>query len=75
MAYVLGKRESRRLLGDVIVTQQDILANRQFPDACVPTFFLASAPALSVVPSKPFSNSLSKSCMRASREGKQRARS
>jgi hypothetical protein len=37
MAYVLGKRESRRLLGDVIVTEQDILRNRPFPDACVPT--------------------------------------
>jgi hypothetical protein len=39
MAYVLGKRESRRLLGDVIITQQDILSNREFPDACVPTFW------------------------------------
>jgi hypothetical protein len=39
MGHVLGKRESRRLLGDVIVTEQDILANRKFPDACVPTFW------------------------------------
>ena len=31
MAHVLGKRESRRLLGDVIVTEQDILSNRKFP--------------------------------------------
>jgi len=39
MNYVLGKRESRRLLGDVIVTEQDILSERKFPDACVPTFW------------------------------------
>lgn len=39
MAHVLGKRESRRLLGDVIITEQDILSNRKFPDACVPTFW------------------------------------
>ncbi|HOD83709.1 MAG: soluble pyridine nucleotide transhydrogenase [Planctomycetes bacterium ADurb.Bin126] len=39
MGYVLGKRESRRLMGDVIVTEQDVLANRRFPDACVPTFW------------------------------------
>ncbi|HRR83277.1 MAG TPA: FAD-dependent oxidoreductase, partial [Planctomycetota bacterium] len=35
-AYVIGKRESRRLLGDVIVTKDDVLGNREFPDACVP---------------------------------------
>jgi len=39
MAHVLGKRESRRLMGDVIVTEQDILNDRKFPDACVPTFW------------------------------------
>ena len=39
MGHVLGKRESRRLLGDVIVTEQDVLTNRKFPDACVPTFW------------------------------------
>jgi len=39
IACVLGKRESRRLLGDVIITEQDILSNRKFPDACVPTFW------------------------------------
>ncbi|MCL4201974.1 MAG: FAD-dependent oxidoreductase [Pirellulaceae bacterium] len=39
MGHVLGKRESRRLLGDVIVTEQDILTGRKFPDACVPTFW------------------------------------
>jgi len=30
--YVAGKRESRRLLGDYILTQNDIQACRQFPD-------------------------------------------
>jgi hypothetical protein len=36
-AHIAGKRESRRLLGDVILTREDILENRQFPDGCVPT--------------------------------------
>lgn len=35
-AYIFGKRESRRLLGDVILTKEDILGNKEFPDACVP---------------------------------------
>lgn len=33
--YVVGKRESRRLLGDVILRQQDIMEKRVFPDGCV----------------------------------------
>jgi len=37
VAYVAGKRESRRLLGDVILRQQDIEEQREFPDACVTT--------------------------------------
>ena len=37
VAYVGGKRESRRLLGDVILTQQDIEEARPFPDASVTT--------------------------------------
>ncbi len=37
IAYIGGKRESRRLLGDVILQQQDIQQNREFPDAFVPT--------------------------------------
>ncbi|MCP4639317.1 MAG: FAD-dependent oxidoreductase [bacterium] len=37
VAYVAGKRESRRLLGDVILTQQDVEEWREFPDACVTT--------------------------------------
>ena len=35
VAYVGGKRESRRLLGDVILQQQDIEGQRAFPDAVV----------------------------------------
>jgi len=35
LAYVAGKRESRRLLGDVVLTQQDVQERRPFPDACV----------------------------------------
>ena len=34
---IAGKRESRRLLGDVILTQQDVEEQRDFPDACVTT--------------------------------------
>jgi hypothetical protein len=37
VAYIGGARESRRLLGDVILTQDDILAKRDFPDGCVPS--------------------------------------
>ncbi len=32
VAYVAGKRESRRLLGDVILTQQDVFEFRPHPD-------------------------------------------
>ncbi|MBM4036310.1 MAG: FAD-dependent oxidoreductase [Planctomycetes bacterium] len=35
-AYIIGKRESRRLLGDVILTKDDVLGNKEFPDGCVP---------------------------------------
>jgi hypothetical protein len=37
VAYVGGKRESRRLLGDVILCQQDLEQSRPFPDAAVTT--------------------------------------
>jgi hypothetical protein len=37
VAYIGGKRESRRLLGDVILAQQDIVEGRVFPDASVTT--------------------------------------
>jgi hypothetical protein len=37
VAFIGGPRESRRLLGDVILTQEDIVEKREFPDGCVPT--------------------------------------
>jgi len=36
-AHISGKRESRRLLGDVQVTLDDLLAQRKFPDGFVAT--------------------------------------
>ncbi len=36
-AHISGKRESRRLLGDVVLSKEDLLAGRKFPDGCVPT--------------------------------------
>jgi hypothetical protein len=35
-AYIAGKRESRRLLGDVVLDALDILTNRVFADGCFP---------------------------------------
>jgi len=35
-AYIAGPRESRRILGDVVLTKDDVMSNRQWPDACVP---------------------------------------
>ena len=35
--YIGGKRESRRLFGDVILTKSDVLKNHQFEDGCVPS--------------------------------------
>jgi len=37
VAYVGGTRESRQLLGDVILTRDDIVSKKAFPDGCVPT--------------------------------------
>jgi len=37
VAYITGKRETRRLLGDVTLQQQDIQGCREFPDAFVTT--------------------------------------
>ena len=37
VAFVGGPRESNRLLGDVVLTQDDIVAKREFPDGCVPS--------------------------------------
>ncbi len=36
VAYIAGKRESRRLLGDVILTAEDLRDGREFPDGCFP---------------------------------------
>jgi hypothetical protein len=35
-AYIAGKRESRRLLGDVILTADDFRTNRAYADGCFP---------------------------------------
>ena len=37
VAYVGGPREARRLLGDVILTEEDIVSKRDFGDGCVPS--------------------------------------
>jgi len=37
VAYVGGPRESRRILGDVVLTEDDIVTKREFPDGCVPS--------------------------------------
>lgn len=33
--YMMGKRESRRIMGDVILRQQDIISKEPFDDGCV----------------------------------------
>lgn len=37
LAYIGGPRESRRLLGDVVLTREDIVGKKDFPDGCVPS--------------------------------------
>jgi len=37
VAYIGGPRESRRLMGDIILTEDDIVAKKEFPDGCVPS--------------------------------------
>jgi hypothetical protein len=37
VAYIGGPRESRQLLGDVILTKEDIVGKKAFPDGTVPT--------------------------------------
>ena len=37
LAYIGGTRESRLLQGDVVLTQEDVVSKREFPDGCVPT--------------------------------------
>ncbi len=36
-AHILGKRESRRLMGDVVLTKADLVGAKSYPDGCVPT--------------------------------------
>jgi hypothetical protein len=37
MAYIGGPRESRRLMGDIVLTQDDVVTKRDFDDGCVPS--------------------------------------
>ena len=37
VAYVGGPRESRRMMGDVILNKEDIVSKREFPDGIVPS--------------------------------------
>lgn len=37
VAYIGGTRESRRIVGDVMLTHEDIITKRDFPDGCVPS--------------------------------------
>lgn len=37
LAYIGGNRESRRLVGDLVLTRDDILNKKDFPDGCVPS--------------------------------------
>lgn len=37
IAFIGGPRESRRLMGDVVLTEEDIVSKRDFPDGCVPS--------------------------------------
>jgi hypothetical protein len=35
LAYIGGNRESRRLVGDIVLTRDDILNKKDYPDGCV----------------------------------------
>jgi len=37
VAYIGGPRESRRLMGDVVLNKEDITSKRDFKDGCVPS--------------------------------------
>jgi hypothetical protein len=37
VAYIGGTRDSRRIVGDVMLTHEDIITKREFPDGCVPS--------------------------------------
>jgi hypothetical protein len=37
VAAIGGPRESRRILGDVVLSQEDVVTKRDYPDGCVPS--------------------------------------
>ncbi len=37
VAFIGGPRESRQLQGDLVLTQDDIVTKKEFPDGCVPS--------------------------------------
>ena len=37
LAFIGGPRESRRLMGDIVLKQDDVVEKVQFPDGCVPS--------------------------------------
>lgn len=37
IAFIGGPRESRRLMGDIVLTQDDVVEKVDFPDGCVPS--------------------------------------
>ena len=37
IAFIGGPRESRRLMGDVVLSEQDVVEKKQYPDGCVPS--------------------------------------
>lgn len=37
IAFIGGPRESRRLMGDIVLKQDDVVEKVQFPDGCVPS--------------------------------------
>ena len=37
IVFIGGPRESRQLLGDLVLTQEDIVSKKEFPDGCLPS--------------------------------------
>jgi hypothetical protein len=37
VAYIGGTRESRQLIGDILLNREDIVGKKHYPDGCVPT--------------------------------------
>ena len=44
VAYIGGPRESRRIVGDVMLTSDDIVSKKEFPDGCVPSTSVEKLP-------------------------------